>query len=346
MKLLHLSHTDLDGYGCQYISSKFFGHKYLYNSNYGNEITSKLKLMFSKIEEEAGDGKKVFILINDLNLTTQDCKFIEQRITELRASTGLAIELKLLDHHVSGEEQAREFAWYELDTSRCATKMTYDFFGGSDWSSSRLVDAINAVDLWKEEKGAEFEFGKTLMRLITETKELNKLMFPSESADYKLKALEAAKEFLDSPDSHIALDDNIHFIKKEYLRAGGENNSIDNLASDFVTKLLGEKKDEFTVWYKNYQGFMTVSVGNVSVIANGFLSKNHEYDFFIDVSPKGNISLRSSNKADVCEIAKTVFNGGGHKNASGGRANNIKDFYTYSEYKKTIDEIFRKAEGI
>jgi oligoribonuclease NrnB/cAMP/cGMP phosphodiesterase (DHH superfamily) len=151
---------------------------------------------------------------------------------------------------------------------------------------------------------------------------------------------------LDSPDSHIALDDNIHFIKKEYLRAGGENNSIDNLASDFVTKLLGEKKDEFTVWYKNYQGFMTVSVGNVSVIANGFLSKNHEYDFFIDVSPKGNISLRSSNKADVCEIAKTVFNGGGHKNASGGRANNIKDFYTYSEYKKTIDEIFRKAEGI
>jgi oligoribonuclease NrnB/cAMP/cGMP phosphodiesterase (DHH superfamily) len=113
-----------------------------------------------------------------------------------------------------------------------------------------------------------------------------------------------------------------------------------------VTKLLGEKKDEFTVWYKNYQGFMTVSVGNVSVIANGFLSKNDEYDFFIDVSPKGNISLRSSNKADVCEIAKTVFNGGGHKNASGGRANNIKDFYTYSEYKKTIDEIFRKAEGI
>ena len=53
------------------------------------------------------------------------------------------------------------------------------------------------------------------------------------------------------------------------------------------------------------------------------------------------MSLRSNNKADVSEIAKTLFGGGGHKNASGGRANNIKEFFTYAEYKKAIELIMK-----
>jgi hypothetical protein len=343
MRLFHLSHTDLDGYGCQYVSSKFIENGRYFNSNYGNEINARLKQITSEIEALADKDEQILFLITDLNLTTQDCRYLDDKIRALNTS-GFSIELKLLDHHISGEEQAKEFDWYTLDNNRCGTKLTYDYFGEVDETTTTLVNAINAIDLWKENEPL-FEFGKTLMRLISETKELNKLIFPNESVAYKLYALEKAKEFLGREDAYIALDDSIHFLKKDFLKGEAANDTLDNLSSRYVTALLATKKDEFSVEYAGYTGFLTVSIGNVSVIANGFLTANEEYDFFIDVSPKGNIGLRSSNKADVSEIAKTLFGGGGHKNASGGRANNIKEFFTYAEYKKAIESIMKAGEA-
>ena len=38
MKVFHLSHTDLDGYGCQFIAKEFFSHIAFYNANYGKEV--------------------------------------------------------------------------------------------------------------------------------------------------------------------------------------------------------------------------------------------------------------------------------------------------------------------
>lgn len=342
MRLFHLSHTDLDGYGCQYVSSKYIENARFFNSNYGNEINARLKQMTSEIEALEDKSEEILFLITDLNLSTQDCRYLDDKIRALNTS-GYNIKLQLLDHHISGEEQAKEFSdWYTLDNNRCGTKLTYDYFGEIDEATTTLINAINAIDLWKEDQPL-FEFGKTLMRLITETKELNKLIFPDESVAYKLYALERAKEFLGKDDAHIALDDAIHFLKKEFLRGEEANDTIDNLSSRYVTQLLSTKKDEFSVEYAGYTGFLTVSIGNVSVIANGFLSANDEYDFFIDVSPKGNISMRSSNKADVSEISKTLFGGGGHRNAAGGRANNIKEFFTYAEYKKAIESIMKPA---
>jgi uncharacterized protein len=343
MRLFHLSHTDLDGYGCQFVSSKFIENGRYFNSNYGNEINARLKQITSEIEALADKDEQILFLITDLNLTTQDCRYLDDKIRALNTS-GFSIELKLLDHHISGEEQAKEFDWYMLDNNRCGTKLTYDYFGEVDETTTALVNAINAIDLWKENDSL-FEFGKTLMRLISETKELNKLIFPSESVAYKLYALEKAKEFLGREDAHIALDDGIHFLKKDFLRNGAANDTIDNLSSRYVTSMLSTKKDEFSVEYAGYTGFLTVSIGNISVVANGFLSENEEYDFFIDVSAKGNVSMRSSNKADVSEICKTLFGGGGHKNASGGRANNVKEFFTYAEYKKAIESIMKAGEA-
>jgi oligoribonuclease NrnB/cAMP/cGMP phosphodiesterase (DHH superfamily) len=342
MRLFHLSHTDLDGYGCQYIASKFMDNARFFNSNYGNEINARLKQMTTEIEALEGKDEQILFLITDLNLTAQDCRFLDDKIRAMNTS-GFNIELKLLDHHISGKEQADEFDWYTLDNNRCGTKLTYDYFGEVDESTTLLVNAINAIDLWKEEEPL-FEFGKTLMRVVGETKELNKLIFPSESVAYKLYALERSKEFLGLENANIELDNAIHFFKKDFLRNGEADDTIDNLSCRYVTQLLSTKKGEFSVEYAGYSGFLTVSIGNVSVIANGFLSANEEYDFFIDVSPKGNISLRSSNKADVSEIAKTLFGGGGHKNASGGRANNIREFFTYAEYKKAIEQTM-KATG-
>ena len=42
MKVFHLSHTDLDGYGCQFIAKEFFSHITFYNANYGREVLGSL----------------------------------------------------------------------------------------------------------------------------------------------------------------------------------------------------------------------------------------------------------------------------------------------------------------
>ena len=44
MQIHHLSHIDLDGYGCQLVSYEFFSKNtnvYFYNANYGKEVLIK-----------------------------------------------------------------------------------------------------------------------------------------------------------------------------------------------------------------------------------------------------------------------------------------------------------------
>ena len=40
--VFHLSHIDLDGYGCQYLTTKVFDNIKCYNANYGPEVTQKI----------------------------------------------------------------------------------------------------------------------------------------------------------------------------------------------------------------------------------------------------------------------------------------------------------------
>lgn len=39
MKIYHLSHTDLDGYACQFVVNFYFKNVVFFNSNYGREIS-------------------------------------------------------------------------------------------------------------------------------------------------------------------------------------------------------------------------------------------------------------------------------------------------------------------
>ena len=43
MRVYHLSHTDLDGYGCQLVSQCFFENVVFYNANYGKEVLAKIE---------------------------------------------------------------------------------------------------------------------------------------------------------------------------------------------------------------------------------------------------------------------------------------------------------------
>jgi oligoribonuclease NrnB/cAMP/cGMP phosphodiesterase (DHH superfamily) len=341
-KVYHLSHTDLDGYSCQLITNRCFEDITFYNSNYGSEIDSRIETILRKIYMEGSDDN--LILITDLNLSMQQAKNLVKGVENSPKN----IELLLLDHHKTGQDCADEYDWYYLDTSRCATKITYDHFLAKGYDIAALetyVDIVNAIDIWQHES-EHFELGKVFMRLVAGSREINRMLFSEQNSEYIFHSLENAMAYIDADEPHIALDDAIHQIKKSYfLQNGRANNTLENLIASFVVDMLSEKKEQMAVHYKGYKGILTYSIGNTSLIGNEFLVRNPEFDFFLDINGRKNISMRANNKVDVSKIAKELFGGGGHANASGGKCDTFKDSFEYDKVKEQIQEIMTIGEN-
>ncbi len=337
----HLSHIDLDGYSCQFIM-KYTPYKvYNYNANYGAEVRQKLEIILENIKKSR---EKSIILITDLNLTADESRWLNNEVNQTNN-----IRIILLDHHGSGEESAKKYKWYFLDTERCATKITYDYvkdnfeFDEPKWMK-QFVDVVNAVDLWKLDEVENFEYGKVCMRLVNETRELNRVMFAPEDNNYKLSLLLKATEYLNEDDAPILLDAKIHSLKKEFFRID-KDDTLDNLVTKYVVALLGSKRATNTIYYKGYKGFLSYGVGNTSIIGNGFLVEYPEYDFIVDISYRGAMSLRANFKVNVAQIAKEWANGGGHPNAAGGRIMGFKEQYRYDKVKQQIEFLISDKES-
>jgi len=346
LKIYHLSHTDLDGYSCQLILQHTPHEMHFYNANYGAEVPERLAQIVEALEKEP----EAMLLVTDLNLNAEESRWIDGEIARLN-SNGKTITLQLLDHHGSGKESAERYKWYMLDTTRSATKITYDFAKALGWLSGEpewmagYVNVVNAVDLWLQHETANFEYGKVLMRLISETRELNRTIFPEQDRRYKLALLSEAAEMTHQPNAPIVLDEMIHAMKKNFFREEADN-TLDNLATKYIVSLLGEKCDEMTIYYRGYRGFLTYGIGNTSIIGNGFLVAYPKYDFIVDVSPRGTMSLRADNKVDVSVIAKEWAGGGGHPNASGGRIQGFKEQFRYDKVKAQIEALIARKESV
>ncbi len=334
--LYHLSHIDLDGYGCQYLTTHCFKQIECYNANYGPEVTARLEEIVKRIEQIKfiqGNTKEHLILITDLNLTTKEANWIEKEAVRIGA------KLQLLDHHATGANAAERFAWYTLDTNRCATLITYDWLQrhydfDPDNRYATIVKAINAIDIWQEHDPL-FEYGKVMLGMISGAREINRILFPDEDRAFKLSMIEAARERIEEIDAPILLDDELHQIKKAFFYKE-KNNTKDNLVAYYVTDLLTQAKERLTIYYKGYKGILGYNVGNTSIIGNTFLVNNPDYDFYMDVNFRGNFSLRSNNKLDVSAMAAEIGNGGGHPNASGGKIDGYKDSFVYSDVRSFV----------
>lgn len=341
MILFHISHTDLDGYGCHLITKEYFKEGYFYNANYGLEV----KLSIAKVLEEISKYKdeEILFLISDLNLTFQESKDLDKSINKL-LEEGYNIKLQLLDHHASGQKSADAFHWYYLDTKRCATKIVYDYmfeeYDGFTCDTSAwlkpLVDSINAIDIWLENEHKNFEFGKVIMMMVTKAREINNILFADLNRDYRIFLLKKACEFLNEKDGNIKLDNEVHFLKKEFLNLDGKDDTLDNLSAKYLVKTLADVKEKLTVTYKGHKGVLTYCLGSISIPANAFLKANEDYDFFIDVGRKGNASFRADGKVNVSIMAEKLANGGGHVNASGAKFEDFKETIHYDEVRNYI----------
>ena len=341
MKLFHISHTDLDGYGCQLITKEYFKEAFFYNANYGLEVKLSIKKVLEQILEYKEE--EILILISDLNLTFQEAKDLDADINKL-TNDGYKIKLQLLDHHISGKKSAETFSWYYLDDKRCATKIVYDYifeeYEGFDSTVSSwlnpLVNAINAVDIWLEHEIKNFEFGKVLMSMITKVREINNILFADLNREFRFYLLKEAAKYIDEIDGHIKLDNDVHFMKKDFLKLNDKDDTLDNLSATYLVKTLEDVKDDLTVTYKGHKGLLTYCLGSISIPANAFLRANLQYDFFIDINKKGNASFRADGKVDVALMATKLANGGGHVNASGCKFEDFKEVIDFSEVKTYV----------
>ncbi len=341
----HLSHIDLDGYSCQFVMQYTPYEIHNYNANYGAEVKSKLEIILENITQAK---KSALVLITDLNLSADESKWLTHEISKMNKNK-IDVKVNLLDHHGSGAQSAKKYDWYYLDESRCATKIVYDYakehfeFNEPSWME-KYVNTVNAVDLWKQEEVENFELGKVCMRLVTETRELNRVMFANEDNNYKLSLLKEASTFMDKENAPIILDESIHSIKKAFFKTDTDN-TLDNLATKYVVALLGSKRATHTIYYKGYKGFLSYAVGNTSIVGNGFLLAYPEYDFIVDVSYRGAMSLRANNQVSVAKISKEWAGGGGHPNAAGGRIIGFKEQYRYDKVKQQIEYLISDKES-
>lgn len=349
MEFFHLSHTDMDGYGCQLISKKIFPQGNFYNANYGIEVKIYLKQIVQSIKELEKE-QAAFFMITDLNLSTEESKQLNNDINHLNEE-GYNIKLQLLDHHGTGSKSAKRYEWYYLDTSRCATKITYDYFIKNyeefpklcEENFDKLVQAINAADIWLEDDEL-FEYGKVCMSMVSRSYEVNNSLFPNQNRDYKHFLLTSALEYVTKPEGYVLLDEKIYHLKKEFLNHTNKNDSLDNLSSSFLVESLGDKKEELTVYYKEHKGLLTYGLGSISIPANAFLKANEDFDFFIDVGKRGRASFRADNKLDVSILAQKLANGGGHPNASGASFEDFKETVVYKDVKAFIQNKLNNCE--
>jgi len=182
---------------------------------------------------------------------------------------------------------------------------------------------------------AGFEFGKVLNRSVLDSKEISPVLFPAENVAYRHHILQSAYDYI-VENRYIDFDDDILKHKKGFLGNDGERDTLDNLTAAFVTALLTKKKEQMVLYYNGFKGILTFGIGNVSVLGNAFLVANPEFQFFLDVNGRGNVSIRAKDEIDVSAMASDLFDGGGHPNASGGRMGQVRDVFTYRALQNTV----------
>jgi hypothetical protein len=342
----HLSHIDLDGYSCQLVMAQTTHTMISYNANYGAEVMDRLEEILDTIKKAK---QTATILISDLNLTPDEAKWLHHEVKKLNEN-GWNITITLLDHHGSGKDTAAQYEWYFLDTDRCATKIVYEYaiehygLSAGGWLEE-FVKVVNAVDLWHQDEVEDFEYGKVCMRLISDAKEMSRVMFGNEDRAYKLALLERAATMRHLPNANILLDEALHSMKKDFFKDSVDN-TLDNLSTKHIVALLGTKRSTMTIYYKGWRGFLSYGLGNTSIIGNGFLTTNPDFDFIVDVSTRGTMSLRGHDQVDVAMMAGEWAGGGGHPNAAGGRINGFKEQFRYDKVKRQIEDLLANKEAI
>ena len=319
--VLHITHTDLDGYGCLFVSSMKFNDLQYYNLNYSET---------KNIPELIKDTNYDKIYITDLNLK-------EDTIKELNKFNNIVI----VDHHIWNYDYKKyENIEFHIDTTKCATMLYYELVSNLK-SIKNTIELINIYDLWKTDD-KYFEVANILNDWFYELLKDEKIFDNKLRVDLITTLLyRFSNLFEDLTEKYITdyLVEELEKRKSSFIR----DIIISRLNEPISNKMLLAKMQ-----LKSYEEFTEVNnfkISNISsdifqIISSLYLDENDD-KICINFQRKANddltgfintISIRSRNNK-AREIAK-MFGGGGHPNAAGA----VVDL-SYEELIKMLEDL-------
>lgn len=327
--IYHLSHIDLDGYGCQYMSEQAFGkgNVKFFNSNYGKEIELKLEKILKLIAKRPNEQHT--ILITDLNLTDEVSDDLSAKIDEIHN-----VELLLIDHHGTGKNSAEKHDWYHLDTTKCATKLTFEYFEDKLKTKNNydlikdISDYVNVTDMWLSDH-PDFKKANLLSDLIFSAMRFPR-MLEEHNAYLRLSLIENTVKEIKKGNTIRDIESQIISIKEKFLKGRikedvflCQETQLEHKFYRYMYELL-IKKEIPTIKIGESTGKVFHDIGSSAFqqISHMYNTEIGDVDFVVHVNDKGSLSFRSigddpKNKVDV--IAERYFGGGGHPNAAGAK---------------------------
>jgi len=308
--IYHLSHTDLDGYGCQFITNQIFSDIQFYNANY-NEIDEFL----DKIIEDM--NKNSLLLITDLNLTIVQSMYLDEKSKELD------FDILLIDHHVTGMDSSNKYDWYNLCTDNCATYLTFEYFKYKieDPSTKDIVDFINTYDMWRKENTLQFNKATLMSDIIFKYK-----LDSTKNVFLKIKMIYFIGNAL-IDDDVLTVESKIPSVLTNTLLSLTSDPELQeimldkNICSSY--KMSVHPANDLVPFYSSmFKGKDVIFYKGISSstfqYSSDFLLNKSTYDdcILVNINAKnGNMSLRSRNQ--LANQLALVFGGGGHPDAAG-----------------------------
>lgn len=357
-KIYHLSHTDLDGYGSQYMTrhlaaiNEHLTVKY-FNASY-KEVIGKVSEILSEIANDR-EGK-ILVLITDLSINEKIAKKLNNF---KRGNKDIDLEYLALDHHRSNPEVAKQNKWCYVDHNKCGASITADFISGlvkSESVKSHLLFVgkfIQAHDIW--EKESEYFHKSNLLADI-----INNFYFPDNMSDIKrefiLNYIFVFLNLIKDLKGVQEIEMSLPIILKDALFLSGLNKDISesNIPSKhklyyFLAKKYAEKEQKLYSYLRDhdktyeFEEYFFRVVFNMNsecfqYFSHYYLEDNKNIDFIISISSSGKCALRSVKDVDVNKIAYNIAGGGGHFNASGMKFNFTKNIHSDVEAIMNISE--------
>lgn len=341
--IYHLSHTDLDGYGAQFMLKAAGLQTHCFNADYRD-----IPLAVDKIVEQIIEaGEPASLLMTDLNLTLDQAEQIDRRIKKLKVPT----TLQLLDHHATGADCAAKFDWYYLDTERCATKLAFESVADLMPEAQREQFALRAdfVDMGDRWLKDELLFRKALylLGLVMQDDHLAPPLSDLKR-QYRFHLIEWFFQAHERGENLEAIERGLYDARKKFLDGRIDDAQINNPELPLNDKfhiLAASVLDETTVPLLDIDGVRTGVFFNWphdvwrGVIMD-MMETRQKMDMAIGVRGNGKLSLRANPGVDAGAISAKYFRGGGHPGAAGGelRDNRLRDLdHAVSSIKQTIN---------
>lgn len=354
--IFSMSHNDLDGYSSSYFINHFFQNNliHFYNINYTDEKETINKI-FSKILENR--KLSYLFIISDIGLTEDT---IIKLKNFLKGNKDIDLKIQVLDHHIP-KTSIEEYDWYLLDKTMCAAKITYYWCIKNNPYSRKdtpyldtLAHLVDATDMWRTES-PYFYRGNFLSDCVFNVINYPKL-FLEEKREHIFFFIDLYSKEIFNKKTIGYIEDNLYTINRSYLKNKipmeiyQEDMTYNHKLYYYFYLLFKKYKNEFRIFTLNGYNFILVhQLGSspFQYVSHHYLQNNDDnIDFIIHTNGDKKFSLRSEGDVNVSEIASLYFDGGGHKNASGGFVSELGDLKDQKDAENKLIDYFRNNFSI